>query len=359
MSIGLLKETSGNYNIFIESSMEEAINRTAASISQKKNNAIIVDENVYNFYSNYIELLREKAADKILIIKVSEENKNYDTIKIIYDFFMSNEINRSSTIISIGGGILGDLAGFAASTFMRGIPYISIPTTIISQTDSSVGGKVGYNYREIKNIIGNFYNPYGVIIPIEAAKSLDDKNFINGICEVIKYALISSEDLLKYIEDNIEGLIKRQEEILFQIIKRCLEIKISIVAGDYRDENIRNTLNFGHTAGHAIESHSNYAIMHGEAVALGILIAVKLSEYQLHLPEDIYQRLLNLYDKLGIPHSYKINNIDTLISIMKKDKKNDNDIRFVLLENIGKCKIKCKVTEEELTKAIKEGIGEN
>lgn len=353
-----LKEISGNYDITIKYYLKDVLSDISKLIGKEKRNVLIVDRNVYDIYSEFIHVFVEESRCEILVIDIKEENKNYETITLIYDFLIEKNIHRDSTLVAMGGGVLGDIVGFAASTYMRGVKYINVPTTLISQTDSSVGGKVGYNYGKIKNILGSFYNPTAVFIPLETLNSLDNRNYINGICEVIKYSLIYSKDFFAFLEKNIQSIINRDKETLLYIIQKCLEIKIHIVNEDFKDENKRNVLNFGHTAGHALEIISNFNIMHGEAVALGMLIAVKLSEYKLSLSKDIYNRLLKMYFTLGIDYNYNINNIEEFISIMKRDKKNDEEIRFVLLEDFGKCKIKTKVTEVDLLKAINEGIGE-
>lgn len=353
-----LKEIPGNYSITIKYYLKDVLRDINKLLCKEKHNVLIMDRNVYNIYSELIHVFVKESHCEIFVIDIKEENKNYETITLIYDFLLEKNIHRDSTLVAIGGGVLGDIVGFVASTYMRGINYINVPTTLISQTDSSVGGKVGYNYGKIKNIIGSFYNPIAVFISLETLNSLDNRNYINGICEVIKYSLIYSKDFFIFLENNADNIVNRDKETLLYIIQKCLDIKIHIVNEDFKDENNRNILNFGHTAGHALEIVSNFNIMHGEAVALGMLVAIKLSEYKFSLSKDVYNRLLKMYFTLGIDYNYNINNIEEFVSIMKRDKKNDEEIRFVLLEDFGKCKIKTTVTQEELLKAINEGIGE-
>lgn len=353
-----LKEPLGNYHITIDYYLKDSLKAMGKMFQKGKKYGLVVDRKIYDIYQEIIDEFAVERCCELLVIDIKEENKNYETITLIYNFLMEKEMNRNSTLVSIGGGVLGDMAGFAASTYMRGISWINVPTTLVSQTDSAVGGKVGYNYGKIKNIIGSFYNPLRVFIPLETLNSLDDRNYINGLCEVIKYSLIYSEDFFIFLENQLDKILHRDKETLLYIIKQCLDIKINIINEDFKDENKRNILNFGHTAGHALEAISEFNIMHGEAVALGMLIAVKLSEYKFSLSKDIYKRLLKMYFTLGIDYNYNITNADKLISLMKKDKKNDEEIRFVLLEDIGKCRIKTKVTAEEIIKAINEGIGE-
>ncbi len=353
-----LNEPLGNYHITIDYYLKDVLRDMGEMFQEGKKYGLVVDRKVYGIYQEVIDDFAAERCCELLIIDIKEENKNYETITLIYDFLMKKEMNRNSTLVSIGGGVLGDMVGFAASSYMRGIDYINVPTTLISQTDSAVGGKVGYNYGNIKNIIGSFYNPIGVFISLETLNSLDDRNYVNGICEVIKYSLIYNKEFFIFLENNLDKIIHRDRETLLYIIKKSLEIKINVVNEDFKDENKRNILNFGHTAGHALEVISDFNIMHGEAVALGMLIAVKLSEYKFSLSKDIYMRLLKMYFTLGIDYNYNITNVEELVSIMKKDKKNDEEIRFVLLEDMGKCRIKTKVAIEEIIKAINEGLGE-
>ncbi|AVQ45309.1 3-dehydroquinate synthase [Clostridium botulinum] len=317
---------------------------------------IVTDKNIYSLYKHKMEQFINKNKYFVFVMNTGEENKNINTVNKIYDFLIDNNANRHSVLIAFGGGIVGDITGFVASTYMRGIRFINIPTTLLAQVDSSIGGKVGYNHREIKNLIGNFYNPVFVYVSTSFLKTLSEREFLNGLGEIIKYSLIRENDLSYFIEKNIKFILEREQDKLIHIVKECLSIKAAIVEEDFRDLGMRNSLNFGHTVGHAIEANSNYKISHGEAVALGILVALKLSEKKLNLDKNIYNNIVKLYKKLNLPLFYKVDNYKTFLYAIRHDKKNRDKIRFALLEEVGKVKVKVEVEENEIIKAIKESI---
>ncbi len=317
---------------------------------------LICDINVYNIYKSFVNEMCIEMKAELLNICCLEEKKNIDTVSAIYDFLIEKHANRDSMVIALGGGIAGDIVGFACSTYMRGIKFINVPTTLISQTDSSVGGKVGYNYKDIKNSIGAFYNPKAVIICIDFIKTLPEEQFKSGLGEVIKYSLIYDKEMLNYMETNYKDILNISYRSLSYLIKNCVEIKRQVVTEDFKDEGLRNILNFGHSIGHAIEVDSHYSISHGEAVALGILVALKISEGKFNLDKNLYSRIVNLYANLGIRLNYDISNYDEFMNALRHDKKNDQNIRFVLIKDIAKCEIKVKVTEDEIRTAIKESI---
>lgn len=319
---------------------------------------IITDDKVYSLYEEKLRLLMKDYNYKIFVFNQGEENKTYKTVEKIYNFLIDNNADRNSVLVAFGGGIVGDIVGFAAATFMRGIRYINVPTTLISQVDSAIGGKVAYNINGIKNVIGCFYDPVFVFISVNFLKTLNKMQFISGLGEVIKYALIKSPELLKYLKENIKAIMELENDKLMYIVKECLKIKASVVEKDYKDLGYRNILNFGHTIGHAIESDSKYLIPHGIAVALGSLVSIKISEMKLNLNSNIYKEIEELYKKISIETFYKVDNLNSFLYSIKHDKKmEDNNIKFTLLEDIGACKIKVDVNEDEIIKALEESIG--
>ena len=347
-------------NIWIFESRSDFIRELYSVIQRNQKCFYIIDAEVYNLHSETIkELLTYELSHK-LILQLNEESKNFHSVTRIYDFLFNNNANREDLLVVIGGGILGDIGGFVASSYMRGIKYVNIPTTLISQTDSSIGGKVGYNYSNVKNAIGSFYDPEAILIYTDFLNTLPKKELISGFGEIIKYALIDSEDLLVYVEHHIDELTSLQPGVISYIINKCVEIKKNIVEKDFKDMGLRNTLNFGHTVGHAIEIDSQYELSHGEAVALGILVALKLSEKKLGLDEKVFLRIENLYRKLDLKLNYCIKDYRNFLKTIKSDKKNDDNMRFVLLGTFGDMTIRVVVTEDELLWAIKESIeGDN
>lgn len=359
---GLMKEIALQdsiikYKIYIDSTIDKFHEILAENrIRNIDRFFIITDDILYVFYKSNIEALKKRYDCYVHVIKAGEKSKNYNTILEIYDFLIKNNADKNSILIAFGGGVVGDLSAFAAATYMRGIRYINLPTTLISQVDSCIGGKNGFNYGGIKNIIGSFYDPEFVYISVNFLKSLSREHFTNGLAEVIKYGLIGDKGLLMFLSKNSKQIMEKENDKLLHIIKECLRIKSNVIKEDYKDIGKRNVLNFGHTIGHGIEIYSNYKILHGEAVALGILSALKLSEKKLMLSEDIFNDIKKLYKIMGLPINYKVDNYATFLYAIKHNKINSEGIRFVLLEDIGKCKIKIPVTENEVIWAIKESI---
>lgn len=317
---------------------------------------LITDDIVHNLYRDVIHKFKKDLGCEIFYFNHGEENKNIQRVQEIYDFLINNKANRSSVIIAFGGGLVGDLVGFAASTYMRGVKFINIPTTLLSQIDSCIGGKVGYNYNGIKNAIGNFYNPLFVYVCTGFLKTLKDKQFKDGLGELIKYGLIKDKNLFNFINYNYKHILEKESDKLLHIIRESLKIKADLVIKDYKDTGLRNILNFGHTVGHGIEVSSDFNISHGEAVALGMLVAIKLSEKKFMTPKTLYKSVEELLIKLGLPNTYKVDNYSSFMYAINHDKKNNEKIRFVLLEDIGKCKIKVEITEKEIYDALEGSI---
>ncbi|MFL0246728.1 3-dehydroquinate synthase [Candidatus Clostridium stratigraminis] len=348
---------SGNsYNICLSNSFEEFGLVVKEYVSTKDKIFVVTDDKIAAIYVTLLKDLKSRYNCQVIVIKNGEGNKNYDTISHIYEFLIEGNADRQSFIMALGGGVVGDLAGFAAATFMRGIRFINIPTSLISQVDSSVGGKVGYNFLNLKNSIGCFYEPAFVYIATDFLTTLNKEEILNGMGEVIKYGLIKDVELFQYIENNIDRVLKLDNRTMMHIIYTCLNIKTKVVKEDFEDKNKRNILNFGHTVGHGLEITSEYEVNHGTAVSLGMLPAIKLSEKILGLPKTVYTRVLNLYSKFGISDRYKVDNYSSFLYAIKHDKKNFNNLNFVLLRNIGQSEIKINVSEDELKWALDSSI---
>lgn len=350
------KDVNIPYPIYLVSEIDEVIKRIEnIKVNHKSDLFIVYDKSLRTYYNKDINNLRDFCKSS-LYIDCKECNKNRETADKIYQFLVDNNAKRNSILICLGGGILGDIVGFVSGTYMRGIRYINIPTTIISQVDSSIGGKVGYNFNNLKNYIGMFYNPLEVIVCTEFLKTLKRKEILSGFGEIIKYCIIDRDDLLIDFEKNIETIVNIKKDEILLLVEKCILIKRNIVSKDFNDTGLRNILNFGHTVGHAIEIDSNYKVSHGQSVSLGILVALKLSENIMSLDKSLYNKIKDIYSFIGIEKYYKINNKDNFINIIKGDKKNDSNIRFVLISALGKPIIAVKVKEEQLIKAIKESI---
>ncbi len=273
------------------------------------------------------------------ILPDGESEKTLDNVARIYDFLLSKQLDRKATLIALGGGVVGDMTGFAAATYLRGVNFIQIPTTLLAQVDSSVGGKTGVNRPLGKNMVGAFYQPQCVLADTDTLTTLADRELSAGLAEVIKYGLINNLEFFNWLEANINDLLARDKTSLMHAIKISCEEKAAIVAQDEKESGVRAILNLGHTFGHAIETAMGYgAWLHGEAVAAGMLMAADLSQRMGMLALEDVARIKALIKAAGLPvvPPSSISNSDYL-SLMSRDKKNtQGSIRFVVLEALGK-----------------------
>jgi 3-dehydroquinate synthase len=250
-------------------------------------------------------------------------------------------------ILAVGGGVVGDLAGFVAATYMRGVPLIHLPTTLLAQVDSSIGGKVAVNHGQLKNNIGTFYQPTAVITDTFTLRTLPEPEYINGMAEVIKYGIIRDRRLF--------NLVKYSPQLLEEIIERCAAIKAEIVENDERDLGLRNILNYGHTVGHALETVSNYDIKHGQGVAIGMIAAALISQRMGYLSEDDFTNIQTLIGEIGLPVIIQGLGIPEIMQVMQHDKKKkDGKIRFILPRAIGDVFISEDVSQEMVEQVLKD-----
>ena len=304
--------------------------------------AIITDTNVGKRYAKaaFNSLATAGFSPSLIIVQPGETAKSLKTVHACYDQLAAHRLERKSFIVALGGGVVGDLAGFLAATYLRGIAFVQAPTTLLAQVDSSVGGKVGVNLKAGKNLVGAFYQPKLVLCDLDALKTLPDREFRAGLAEVIKYGIIYDAKLFAQLERDLPKILKRDQSILAPVISRCCEIKAEVVGQDETDGGLRAILNFGHTIGHAIENISGYGkFLHGEAISMGQVAAAKLSHKVLGLPERDVERIGNLFQRAGLPVQIQLNSLkrQKLLNAMRLDKKvSDGEIKFVLAEKIGK-----------------------
>jgi len=284
----------------------------------------------------YLDALSANLAGKQLraiSLPDGEAYKTLETVEDILDTLVENGANRDTTVVALGGGVVGDIAGFAAACYMRGVDFIQVPTTLLAQVDSSVGGKTGVNHASGKNLIGAFHQPRAVLIDTDTLKTLPDRELKAGLAEVIKYGAIVDADFFAWIEDNLEALIARDADALAAAIRRSCELKAGIVAEDERESGRRALLNFGHTFGHAIEHCQGYGEwLHGEAVAAGMVMAAQLSASDAALA----RRIARLLERAGLPSRPPAIAANDLLAAMSLDKKvQGKQLRFVLLRSLG------------------------
>ncbi len=323
-----------SYNIHVEKGIINNLNEYLKPIISKSKCLIISDENVFKLYGEKIVCQISKLKNEVatFIFKPGEESKNISTINEIYRFMAQQRLERSSIVIALGGGVVGDIAGFAAATYMRGINYIQIPTSLLAMVDSSVGGKTGFDLPEGKNLIGAFWQPKCVIIDPEVLITIPNRELLAGLAEIVKYGIIKDIKFFEILESNTLKLLRPDIDFYIDIIAQCCKIKSDIVIADEKELSVRALLNLGHTFGHAIESVSGYSkYLHGEGVAIGIAMASELALLLNMIDFVSKQRIIDLLLKLGLPISAQGLSTHQLIDAMKVDKKiQENKINFIL-----------------------------
>ncbi|TET17457.1 MAG: 3-dehydroquinate synthase [Dehalococcoidia bacterium] len=299
---------------------------------------IITNPIVKGLYGDALKqnLTREDFRVIILQVPDGEEQKSLEVAGRLYNELTNFYAERTTPILALGGGVIGDLAGFVAATYLRGVPLIQIPTTLLAQADSSIGGKVAIDHGQLKNKIGVFYQPKLVITDIDTLRTLDTKTLIDGLAEVIKCAVIRDKELFTYIEGNLDKIKSLDDRALEEIVFRSAKIKAEIVEKDEKDLGLRAILNYGHTVGHAIESASDFKVEHAEAVTIGMLAAAKISNKMGILDKNELLRLKSLIERAGLPTRIPKLKVEKIIQAIKHDKKIlRGKIRFVLLKSIG------------------------
>ena len=294
-----------------------------------------------------------------IVLPDGEAHKDWATLNLVFDGLLSARCERKTTLIALGGGVIGDMTGFAAATYQRGVPFIQIPTTLLSQVDSSVGGKTAINHPLGKNMIGAFYQPRLVLADIDTLQTLPDAELKAGLAEVIKYGLIRDLPFLEWLEANMGALLARHPEALTYAVERSCVNKAEVVAADETEQGERATLNLGHTFGHAIEAGMGFGVwLHGEAVAAGSIMAAELSARLGYLSADELSRVRRIFERAGLPiHGPKLG-VERYIDLMRHDKKvEDGRLRLVLLESVGRAFIHDKASIEEVGASIESCCG--
>ena len=323
---------------------------------------VVTNSTIEPFYLEKVKHLLSNFKVEVKILPDGEQHKTLETVNSIFDALLEAKFDRSATLIALGGGVVGDITGFAAASYLRGVDFIQIPTTLLSQVDSSVGGKTGVNHYLGKNMIGAFYQPRAVIIDVETLNTLPTGEFSAGMAEVIKYALLGNIDFLSDLEKNIDSIMKelhqKDKELLIDAIYRCCADKAEIVSIDERESGVRRLLNLGHTFGHGIENVLGYGTyLHGEAVAIGMCMAARLSQLEGNLSAEDVERVKSILTLAGLPCSIGKNNITStlLYKAMSLDKKViDGNIRLVLFLWLGNAYVSQDYSEENLKKVLSE-----
>ena len=341
------------YNIF------ENLPSEIKKLKLYKNIFIVVDSNVQKIYSNLIKDTFENSFEKVFIekVKVSEKLKNFETVNRLYSKLILKNFGRDTLLVAIGGGIIGDIAGFAAATYMRGIPFVQVPTTLLAGVDSSVGGKTGINFGSVKNVVGSFNQPRLVLLDTKFFETLPEEEKICGFGEVVKYAFLTDKKFFDFLGKNFNKILELDKSAVQKILKTSIEYKASVVIEDEKESGIRKLLNLGHTFAHAIEVEQKHKIKHGQAVVVGIACALYLSGKLELIDDKLLEEFLSLIIKFRDYIVIEDFNKAELYKLMIRDKKNKNSqIKFVLPVTLGNILLDVSASKEDVFYALDNGL---
>ena len=343
--------SANSYNIHIDKGLLERIGDILVKEKTPCKTLLITDKNIEKIYGSIVmeSLKRNKFDVRLVSLKPGEEQKTLETALTLYDECFDHKLDRNALIVALGGGVVGDISGFVAATFMRGIPFVQIPTSLLAQVDSSIGGKVAVNHPKGKNMIGSFYQPQAVFIDTETLSTLPAPELVAGLVEVIKYGVIKDTELFEYIEKSLYDILQLNHNALLKIIATSCQIKANVVEEDEKERHLRAILNYGHTIGHAVETVTNYKkYRHGEAVAIGMLYAARIAIDMGLTDNTVFERQLSLIKRLGLPLHTGLNPEEIVKTLYADKKVIAGRLRFILPTKIGEVIISDQVTEEIL-----------
>lgn len=352
-----VKSIKEDYDIVLENSFNSLKGELESISFMNKKVCIISDDNVFPLYGKEIKEVVSSLNNEVFhfVIKNGEEFKNLETVQNIYDYLIKEKINRSDLLIALGGGVVGDITGYVAATFLRGIDFIQIPTTLLAQVDSSIGGKTGVDFKEYKNMIGAFKMPRLVYSNLNTLKTLKDRQFYSGFAEAMKSAIIKNSIYYEWLIENMYEIIEKDSNTLEELVFQSCNIKKAIVEKDPYEQGDRALLNLGHTIGHAIEKAKNFTLYHGECVALGCIAAAYISWKKEMLSMEEYYEIRDMFVPFNLPISVDDIDPQEILQLTKNDKKMDSSgIKFILIKKIGKAVIDRTVTDDEIINAVKE-----
>lgn len=355
--LSILYEKKPCYDIVFSTSFNELAEELKALNSESRKVCVVTDSNVSSLYSEEIMNILNGCCKKSVLFSFAagEESKTLSTVKDIYTCLIEEKFDRKDFLIALGGGVVGDITGFAAATYLRGIDFIQIPTSLIAQADSSIGGKTGVDFDGFKNMVGSFYMPKLVYMNVSVLKTLDDRQFFSGFAEVMKHGLIKDGIFYEWLLENMYEICERDENVLLEMVERSCKIKKLVVEKDPTEKGDRALLNFGHTIGHAIEKSQNFTLTHGECVALGAVAAAFISWKHELLSKDEYYEIRDMFVPFNLPISIENVDPEEILRLTKSDKKVEGDsIKFILLKKVGKAVIDKTVTDQDILNAVAE-----
>lgn len=343
------------YDIVIDQGFEALLPHFSKLAVTEKKLCIITDSHVGPLYAKELTGVLEQTGNQVFVytFEAGEENKNLSVVQDVYEFLIQNHFDRTDMLVALGGGVVGDLTGFTAATYLRGISFIQVPTSLLAMADSSIGGKTGVDFRAYKNMVGAFYQPKLVYMNVLVLNSLDNRLFNSGFGELIKNGLIKDMNYYYWIKENRDAIVAREPETLMELVFGSCFIKKNVVEIDPTEKGERALLNFGHTLGHAIEKLSNFSMYHGECVVLGMIAAMELSQNRKLITKSDQDEAVALFQYFGFPLRVSKLNAEDIVAVSKSDKKMvSGQIKFILLNGMGNSVIDTTVTDEEMKQAL-------
>lgn len=345
------------YDIVFSADFDDLITELSGFHIAERKVAVITDTNVKELYGEQIlALLKGNCKKSVLYaFEAGEEHKTLNTVKDIYRFLIEEKFDRKDLLLALGGGVTGDITGYTAATYLRGIDFVQIPTTLLAQADSSIGGKTGVDFEGYKNMVGAFYMPKLVYMNVSTLKTLSDRQFYSGFAEIMKHGLIKDAVFYEWLLDHMYEICDREPEILLEMVEKSSLIKKLVVEKDPTEKGDRALLNFGHTIGHAIEKYKNFTMTHGECVALGAVAAAFISWKHEWLSMEEYYEIRDMFVPFNLPISIEGIDPEEILHLTKSDKKVEGDhIKFILLKKVGKAVIDKTVSDQDILNALNE-----
>lgn len=343
------------YSIYLEESFAGIVSVVRSLQLEGRKICLVSDSNVAALYGKEVTGLLEKEGFFCVsfTFPAGEVSKNLNTVSDLYEFLIAHSFDRNDVLLALGGGVTGDLTGFAAATYLRGIRFIGMPTSLLSMVDSSIGGKTGVDYKAYKNMVGAFYQPSAVYINISALHTLPEREFLAGMGEVVKHGFILDKAYHAFLKENVTNILAKEPEILSSMIYQSLCIKRGVVERDPKEKGERALLNFGHTVGHAVEKLNDFSLLHGECVSVGMIAAAELSVLRGMLSREAADEVKSLLLSFGMKSNVSALEKDRFLSVCHRDKKADGTkIKFVLLHEIGQAFLDAEVSDDELWTAV-------
>ena len=351
------REGDFHYPIYFEKDFSSLAQAMREEGLQGKKICIVTDSHVAPLYEEAVRTALSEISDSVstFIFEAGEKNKNLDTISEMYRTLIENGLDRKSLLVALGGGVVGDMTGFGAATYLRGIDFIQIPTTLLAQVDSSVGGKTGVDFQQYKNMVGAFHQQRLVYMNLSTLSSLPATEFACGMGEILKTGLICDGEFFRFVCKNSDFIQTLDMSLLARMVRRCCEIKAGVVERDPKEQGERALLNLGHTVGHAVEKLKNFQLLHGQCVGVGLIAAAYLSMERGLLTREEYEEIRRGCHSYNLPLNVEGLSPEEILSATKKDKKMENGhIKFILMDGIGKSFIDKTITDQEMLSCIRE-----